>query len=115
MIIWRGIGFLVAVLLFGGLVLAQLVADSIGGPDTYSENVPLYAGFGLIIGGALTYLLARWDESRNPERNLVDQKTGQEVIIRNRSEFFFIPMRYWGLLAMVVGPMAVVAGLLEVG
>ncbi len=41
MIIWRGWGFLAAVLLFGGLLAAQLIADAIGGDGTYQTNLML--------------------------------------------------------------------------
>lgn len=43
MIIWRGWGFLAAVLLFGGLVAVQLVVDAIGGDGAYRGNVLLMA------------------------------------------------------------------------
>lgn len=115
MLIWRGFGILAAVLLFGGLVVAQLVADAIGGPGTYGENTLLYAGLGLTLGGALTFLIARWDEGRNPERTLVDKDSGQEVRLRNQSTLFFIPMKYWGIVGMIAGLLAAVAGLLGLG
>jgi hypothetical protein len=111
MIIWRGWGILAAVLLFGGLVAAQLVADAVGGKGTYAANTFLYAGFGLIVGGGLTFLFARWEQGRNPPRVLIDKETGQEVTLRNRSELFFVPMKYWGLLGIGAGVVAIIAGL----
>lgn len=111
MIIWRGWGFLAAVLLFGGLVVAQLIADGLGGEGTYASNTFLYAGLGLIVGGALTFLFARWEHGRNPPRVLVDKETGGEVTFENRSELFFVPMKYWGMLGIAAGAVAIIAGL----
>ena len=115
MLIWRRFGILAAVLLFGGLVVANLVADAIGGSGTYRENTLLYGGIGVAAGGLLTFLIARWDEGRNPERTLVDKETGGEVTVRNRSDLFFIPMKNWGLLGMVAGPVAALAGIFGLG
>lgn len=114
MLIWRGLGILAPVLLFGGLVVSQLLADGIGGEGTYSSNTAVFAGFGLIVGGILTYLVAIWDENRNPERTLVDPKTGEQVTLRKRSDLFWIPMRYWGLLGVAGGSIAATAGLIGI-
>jgi hypothetical protein len=48
---------------------------------------------------------------RNPSRVLIDKETGQEVTLRNRSELFFVPMKYWGLLGIGAGVVAIIAGL----
>jgi hypothetical protein len=112
MIIWRGWGILAAILLFGGLVAAQFVADAVGGKGTYAANTFLYAGLGLIVGGGLTFLFARWEKGRNPPRVLADKETGQEVTLQNRSDLFFVPMKYWGLLGIGAGVVAMIAGLL---
>lgn len=114
MIIWRGWGLLAAVLFFGGLVLAQLVADGIGGEGTYASNIALFAGIGLVVGGAATYALSRWRESRNPPRRLVDPATGGEVILHDRNDLFFIPIKIWGFIGMGGGAVAALAGLFGV-
>lgn len=110
MIIWRGIGIVTPVLLFGGLIASQLIADSLGGEGTYTRNALLWGGLGAVAGGAITYLVGRWDESRNPTRTLVDPTTGKEKVLRSRSDLFFIPMKYWGMAAVLLGAIALVVG-----
>jgi hypothetical protein len=113
MIIWRRWGILVPVFLFGGLVIAQLLADAIGGPGTYRSNSLIYGGAGVTVGGILTFLVARWDETRNPPQTLIDKETGAEIVFRTKSDLFFIPMKFWGLLGIVIGPIAIAAGFLK--
>ena len=114
MIIWRGWGFLAAVLLFGGLVAAQLTAEAIGGEGAYQRNSLLLGGLGLAAGGAVTFLLARWLEGRNPPRSLVDQATGEQVVVQRRDDLFFIPMKYWGIVGIAGGLIVATMGILGV-
>ncbi|HEX9634408.1 MAG TPA: hypothetical protein VGB34_02865 [Candidatus Limnocylindria bacterium] len=74
MIIWRRWGILVAVLLFGGLVVAQLVADAIGGKGTYAANSTMYAGLGLTVGGA--GMTKRKDSTENAVEETVHYGNG---------------------------------------
>jgi hypothetical protein len=110
MIIWRGWGILAAVLLFGGLVAAQLVVDAAAGEGTYQGNSLVYGGIGVAIGGAVTYVLATWLERRDPPRTLVDQSTGEQVVLKTRNDLFFIPMKIWGLIGIVGGIVVALLG-----
>jgi len=87
-----------------------LVADGIGGPGTYQENVSVWAGIGLVLGGVLTLLVGRWDENRY-QHTLVDPETGHELTVATPSSLFFVPMKYWGLLGMAAGLVALGVGL----
>jgi hypothetical protein len=83
-----------------------LVADGIGGPGTYQENVSVWAGIGLVLGGVLTLLVGRWDENRyqhtlvDPQTGhenryqhaLVDPQTGHELTVATPSSLFFVPL-----------------------
>ena len=115
MIIWRGWGFLAAVLIFGGLLAAQLVVDAILGDGTYSANSGLYGGIGAAIGGALTYGVGQWLQRRNPPRRLIDAETGQEVIHHARNDLFFIPMKTWGVIAIVGGGLLALSEVIGIG
>jgi hypothetical protein len=110
MIIWRGWGILAPVLIFGGLLAAQLVVDSIMGRGTYSSNSTLYGGIGAIAGGVATYLVGRWLERRNPPKRLVDPETGSDVVLKSHNDLFFIPMKTWGLIGIAGGALFVLSG-----
>lgn len=46
-----------------------------------------------------------------PVRTLVDKDTGEEVTLRERHTMFYVPLRYWAMLYVGVGMVAVAAGL----
>jgi hypothetical protein len=110
MIIWRGWGIIAAVLLFGGLLAAQLVVDAVAGDGTYEANSLVFGGIGVAVGGVATYALATWLERRNPPRTLVDQSTGEQVVLKQQNDLFFIPMKHWGLIGIVGGIVMAVVG-----
>jgi hypothetical protein len=102
-LIWRGWGFLTVVILFSALLFAQLATDAIGGGGTYESNPYIFGGIALVIGGIATHLVARWLDGRSRPRNLVDEATGERVVLVARNDFFWISMRTWGLVAVVAG------------
>jgi hypothetical protein len=110
MIIWRGWGFLAAVLLFGGLVLAQLLINGVAGEGTYEANSAVYGGIGVAVGGIATFLLGQWLDGRNPPRRLVDQETGQRVVVEARNDLFWMPMKLWGVIGIVGGLILALSG-----
>ncbi|MCC3764012.1 hypothetical protein K3N28_13145 [Glycomyces sp. TRM65418] len=109
MLIWQGKGLLafIPALFFG--IFATLTEAV-----TTLETTPSW-GVGLILGGiaaaALIWWLDRLLERRNPPRTLVDQRTGQQVAVRRRDTFFFIPMRFFPYLygAAAVGGVVLLA------
>lgn len=102
MIIWRKWGILVPVVIFAVLFLMETVVESIAGEGAYQRN-QVFQGLALIIGGGLVWAFAEWEARRNKPRVLVDRETGQEVTQLNLSDLFFIPLRYWGWLSIVLG------------
>ena len=110
MLIWRGWGIVAVVLLFGGLLVAQLVVNAVAGEGTYEGNSQLYGGIGFVLGGVATFILGRWLERRNPPRQLIDPATGEQVELHTKNDFFWIPMTTWGLIGIVGGLILAVGG-----
>lgn len=101
MIVWSGWGFLVAIVgvaLWGvGFVIGTSVA-----PGT--PLVAAVLGFvGAIGAGVAIFFAARKFEGK-VERTLIDQQTGQEVVLRrNAGSLFFIPTRFWAYIVPALG------------
>lgn len=89
MIIWRGHGYLVALLTFVASLLAELVTESVTGDDgAYQrEGLPLAAA--LALAGALSTVIG------------TVLRRGGRVPLRAHT-LFFIPMQAWGPILFVL-------------
>ena len=115
MIIWRGWGILAAILLAIGLVLGGVAAESVGLTDGSADQATTWGGLGLVLAGVAVWFVGRWREQQHPDRALVDPKTGEQVVLRNRDDLFFIPMKFWGLIGGLLGAFLFVTGILALG
>lgn len=108
MIIWRGFGILVVVIGFGSLILTELIAENIAGDDRFYQEHKWLALFGSLVAAALTYGLYRLTLLRRV-RVLVDQATGEEVVLTSKDSLFFIPVQLWPIVFVFFGLIATVA------
>lgn len=98
-IIWRGYGWLVPVIVIAALVGTQLSLDSLFGADTYTSNewaqfVALgVAAVGLAITGYLFNFRKR--------TVLVNEETGEKRKSSSHA-FFWIPIEFWAVIVPVL-------------
>ena len=98
LIVWRGYGWLVPVIIFGALALSQLSVDALYGDGFYKANTwPKQAGTvaGAILIGALGYFL-----NHVRRAYLVDEETGEPVGKAPSHSLFFIPVEYWSVITL---------------
>lgn len=102
MVIWSGLGFLVAVITFGSCLLANFVLDAQFGEGYYSSHV-WAVGAALLMGGIISSGIGFLLKGRS-DRFVVDEATGERMVINNSSHsFFFIPMHWAGIVVAVIG------------
>jgi hypothetical protein len=101
MIIWSGFGFLILVVAFGAFLLSQLGIDVIFGAKYYEMHhwTIGVAMFLAAIGCWLLDLAFRGGKARV----VVDQATGQEIVLRRRHSLFFIPTHIWVPIFVLIG------------
>jgi len=91
MVIWNGLGFLVAIIALGSLWAVQALTGTIYGDEAYyqAHTWPKLAGFGLagVLTSGIGYAL-----------NKLRRETGAGT-----HSFFFIPMDYWGPILFLLG------------
>lgn len=102
MIIWSGFGFLVAVIGFGSLVLAEAMTEGFFHDQTYYQTHAWPKLVACWFAAALVYGVGRWLD-RQPGRAMIDKATGQEVVLRKKHALFFIPVRYWPYIFLGLG------------
>ena len=101
MVISFGLGFLVAVITFGACLLFNFALDSQFGEGDYSSH-PWAIGTALVVGGIISTCIGFALKGRS-DRFVVDEETGERMVINNSSHsFFFIPMHWAGLVVAVL-------------
>jgi hypothetical protein len=104
-IVWRGLGWLVAVLVFGLSLIGNVTCDAIYGDGYYDHHKWPFA-VSLLVAGASCWFLGLYLKRRS-DRIVVDKATGQELVLnQSRHTLFFVPMHLWGpvlgVIALVV-------------
>src|SRR5262245_60617783 len=100
MIIWSGLGFLVAVIVFGFALVCNFVIDAIFGPGYYEAH-EWTIGVAMFLSAIVCWFLGDYLRKRKPQI-VIDKATGQELTIdRSNHSLFFIRVHYWAPILAV--------------
>jgi len=102
MSIWRGKGFVIAVIAFGCLVLTELLTRSAFTESNYYQTHGWPKVVALWVAAGVVYALRSWF-GVGQERTLLDKATGQEIKVSQEGQLFFVSARYWPAILFVVG------------
>jgi hypothetical protein len=103
--VWTGWGVLV--LLYG--LAALLVGSVVGNVASLGHRQLITIGIAEILAGvALWFTGVRLNSQ--PGRQLVDPKTGRNVVLRRRHTLFWIPMQYWAPVLALIGVIVSING-----
>ncbi len=100
MIVWQGKGWLVAVIIFGCSLSANLITNWWTGSEDYWMQTKLPLAASLLVSGAICWFFGLRFE-KEPTRVLVDEATGEKFILEPKHTLFWVPMKWCGALAMV--------------
>jgi hypothetical protein len=105
MIIWRGWGFLVAVIGFGCLLLTEIGIEAVRNDDQFYQDHGWPKLLAFLVAAGIVWPLGRALNRTKPGRELVDPKTGERVVLQPGSQhsLFFVPIEYWAALFVVLG------------
>ncbi len=95
MIIWRGAGFLVPVIVFASFLLMQISMDAIWGDGYYKSNE--WTKTAAIIVAALVIGLLGYFLNYKKRTKAIDEETG-DVVKSPAHSLFFIPIEYWMII-----------------
>ncbi|HEX2851941.1 MAG TPA: hypothetical protein VHO24_01795 [Opitutaceae bacterium] len=97
MIIWRGLGILVplivAVVFISTLSLVDLAANN----TDYSKWHYWPKALGAILAAAAVWFLGRYLNGR-PGKVVIEKETGQEITLRSVHDVFFLKFEYWAFV-----------------
>jgi hypothetical protein len=98
--IWRGRGGLVPLITFAICLLGNAVADDIGGKGYWDAHRSVLALMLLLSGAVVFYLGRLWTTEA---RTLLDEASGERFSFQIKHDFFWIPMKYWGVIIATFG------------
>ncbi len=102
MIVWSGLGFLVAVIVFGSALACNLGFDAALGKGFYESHL-WTVGVAMLLAAAAVWPLGIWLRGR-PTREVVDVDTGEQFVLDPlHHSLLFIPVHIWGPLLVTIG------------
>ena len=105
MIIWSGMGFLVAIIGLGALVGTEVVAEKITGIDHYYQSNSWLILVAMLLAAALTYLANK--TLLAPKSKIVlDKETRREIVLKKEHSLFFVPSKWWPAIFIGIGIIA---------
>ena len=105
MIIWSGLGFLVALITFLFLLVAEYASESLFGDASYFQNHGWPKLMAFFISGVLVWLLGSYLNNKQG-KVMIEKETGQEFFMKPNHSLFFIRMEYWGPILLILGIIA---------
>jgi hypothetical protein len=102
MIIWSGWGWLVPVAIFLSSLVFEVVSEARSGSDQFYQQNPWWLAAAMVAAGAIIGIASRALDRRKA-KVLIEKETGKEIVLRPNHSFFFVPMRYWALVAPALG------------
>ena len=100
LVVWRGFGWLVPVVVIAALILSQLSVDAVYGDGFYTANAwPKQAAFVLaaVLIGLLGFFL-----NYTKRQILIDEESGEELGKAPAHSLFFIPIEYWAIIVLAL-------------
>lgn len=98
-VIWRGYGWLVPVIVIAALVGTQLSLDSLLGADTYTANE--WAKFLAVGVAAVGIAFTGYMFNFRKRAVIVNEETGEQQK-SNSHTFFWIPIEFWAVIVPVL-------------
>lgn len=102
MVIWSGLGFLVAVVTFLLLLTAEYVTELLFRDESYYQAHGWPKLLAFLLAAAVIWPVGAY-LNRKQGKVLIEKETGREVVIKPDHSFFFIRMEYWGPILIVLG------------
>lgn len=102
MIIWQGLGFIVAIVAVAALVLTEKSVESVFADEKYYQTHGWPKLLALALSGFIVLFIGKFLNGRKG-KVVIEKDTGREVVLKSQHSFFFINVEYWGYILMILG------------
>ena len=108
MLVWRGKGYLVPVITFGCSLLGELTFNAIYKDPNYYQTHSIPLASALLIAGAILWQIG--NRSHESQGSLEVKDFGKKFMVSRNDSFFWIPLKYWGPICLLLSLAAVIFG-----
>ncbi len=102
MLVWKGWGFLVPIIVFGCLLGVAKATETIFNDERYYVANGWPKMTGMFIAAIPLWYFGRFLDAKGMRR-LIDPETGEDVYIPPGHSFFNFPVHYWAPICVVLG------------
>jgi hypothetical protein len=102
MIIWSGLGFLVAVITFLLLLTAEYATESLFQDESYYQAHGWPKLLAFFLAAVVVWPLGKF-LNRRQGKVVIEKETGKEVLVKPNHSLFFIRIEYWGPILLILG------------
>ncbi len=99
LLIWSGKGYKVPLSAALSTIGTMVVTDSLG-IEISDDALGAVAAF---ISGVFVWKLHHWLADRKSALCIVDNETGESVSLEIKHDFYWIPLKYWGVTYSIGG------------
>lgn len=96
MIIWRGLGILAPIIPVALWIFLPQLVKTLFGQEAYSGSYSWLSPVSILLGAVAVWFWGRHLNTKNT-RTLIDEQTGQQIVLKPNHSLFFINMEYWAI------------------
>ena len=102
MIFWSGYGIVVALIGFFTLIMTEFISEYIADDRSFYQENSWVIFIGMIISAVITYGFNKLLQ-KEKSKIVIDKVTGEEFELRKSHSLFFINIKYWPILYILIG------------
>lgn len=102
MIIWRGRGGVIALIVFACFLLADFASHAAYHDPSYLATHGWLRLVAFWVSAGIVFALRSW-LGVGKDRTVLDKATGREIKLSSEGTLFFVPARYWPAILLVLG------------
>jgi len=111
MIVWTGMGFLVALVGIIALVGTEYISEMIAGNDSFYQENMWVIFIGMLVAAAITFALNK-TILMPKSQTVIDKNTQQEIELKKDHSLFFVSTKWWPVIFVVIGAIAAIRNLM---
>lgn len=101
MLIWSGLGFLTVVIMVVCGISTRFILETVTGDVNAFEAGNTGIVITMLVSAVLNFGFYKF-LTRKQECVVIDKKTGQEIVLVKNHSLFFIPVKWWTLIFVIL-------------